>query len=69
MRPRFNTTEHFKSMLGENRDLSKAIAYRDAELPFILYNNPAGDEVVRKWAQPNYLEGLLGSQRYRTEVR
>jgi len=50
------------------KDLSKALAYRDAELPFVLYNNPAAEAVVRKWGDPAYLEKLLGNERYRTEV-
>ena len=51
------------------RDLEKAMAYREAEVPFVVYNVPAAEEVVRKWRDPKYLEKLLGSERYRTEVR
>ena len=28
-------------------DLDKAVAYREAEVPFIIYNNPAAQKVVR----------------------
>jgi hypothetical protein len=49
-------------------DLEKAVAYREAEVPFIVYNNPAAQKVVRNWAKDHYLENLLGQERYRTEV-
>lgn len=49
-------------------DVLKAEAYREAELPFIIYNVPEAEKVVEKWAKPEYLERLLGNERYRTEV-
>lgn len=49
-------------------DLEKAFAYREAELPFIVYNTPEAEDVVQKWNQPDYLEKFLGTERYRTEV-
>jgi hypothetical protein len=50
------------------RDLDKAMAYRAAEVPFVVYNVPAAEKVVKDWAQPGYLEKLLGDEKYRTEV-
>lgn len=50
------------------QDLEKAYAYREAELPFIVYNAPEAEDVVTKWNKPGYLENLLGNERYRTEV-
>mmetsp|Transcript_25402 Transcript_25402/g.30112 ORF Transcript_25402/g.30112 Transcript_25402/m.30112 type:complete len:452 (-) Transcript_25402:102-1457(-) len=51
------------------KDLKKALTYRDAEVPFILFNVPQAEEVVKKWAEPGYLEKLSGNkQSYKTEV-
>jgi len=50
------------------RDFRKAEAYRDAEVPFLVYNVPEAEEVVNKWNTDGYLEKLLGDERYRTEV-
>ncbi|CAM9158065.1 unnamed protein product, partial [Phaeothamnion confervicola] len=48
-------------------ELAKALRYRDAEKPFVLYNVPAVDEAARKWAKPGYLSSQLGKTKYRTE--
>ena len=48
-------------------ELAKAIAYRDAEVPFQLYNHPEVDEITHKWADPKYMERRFGSGRYRCE--
>lgn len=48
-------------------DLERAYALRDAELPFLVYNNPDADRVTRAWSTPGFLERKLGSKRYRTE--
>jgi hypothetical protein len=49
---------------------AKAFRYRDADVPFVVYNVPAFDETVRKWAQPGYLEEHLGEsgRRYRVQI-
>jgi hypothetical protein len=39
---------------------AKAFRYRDADVPFVVYNVPAFDETVRKWAQPGYVDKQLG---------
>ena len=44
-----------------------AFAYRDAEVPFIVYNVPSVDETVEKWADVQYLQGRLKRRQYRTE--
>mmetsp|Transcript_15280 Transcript_15280/g.23007 ORF Transcript_15280/g.23007 Transcript_15280/m.23007 type:complete len:862 (+) Transcript_15280:57-2642(+) len=47
----------------------KALAYRNAEVPFITYNHPGVDEVRRKWADFDYLNSRVGpSTTYRSEV-
>lgn len=49
-------------------DYQKALAYRDAEVPFIMYNIPELDAAVKKWSDLDYLNSRLGSKRYRTEA-
>lgn len=54
---------------GQNAtQLQAAMLYRAAEVPFILYNIPEVDAVVKKWNNLDYLSKLLGSKSYRTEV-
>jgi hypothetical protein len=69
-RPKPIPPKHYASFcrFDYQKDLRKALTYRDAELPFILYNVPEADEVARKWAQPGYLENLSGKQYYKTET-
>jgi hypothetical protein len=62
------THHHGLCRLDYRKDLAKAMAYRAAEVPFVLYNVPAAEKVVKNWAQPGYLEKLLGDEQYRTEV-
>jgi len=46
----------------------KALNYREAEVPFVIHNDPAVIRTVERWNQPNYLRKLLGPRtRYRTE--
>ena len=52
------TTHHPPS-----RDFKKAEAYRDAEVPFLVYNVPEAEDVVSKWNREGYLEKLLGDER------
>jgi hypothetical protein len=40
-----------------------------AQLPFIVYNHPEAEEVVRKWSEPGYLETLTKSEQFKTEVK
>ena len=48
--------------------LAQAYTYRSAELPFIVYNVPEVDNVVRKWSDVDYIHQKLGSKNYRTEA-
>lgn len=41
----------------------KAVAYREAERPFITYNHPEVDTVVKKWADLDYVNSLVGAER------
>ncbi|KAK7234419.1 tRNAPhe (7-(3-amino-3-carboxypropyl)wyosine37-C2)-hydroxylase [Aureococcus anophagefferens] len=50
-------------------ELAQAIRYRDAEVPFQLYNVPAMNEIARKWADPAYMRRKLGaSTKYKCEA-
>jgi hypothetical protein len=49
-------------------DQDKALAYRKAERPFVVYNIPEVDDVVRKWNNIDYLHRKLGKRKYRTET-
>ena len=42
-------------------ELKKAYNYRKAEKPFIVYNVPEADEVVKKWSNIDYLHRRLGN--------
>jgi hypothetical protein len=44
-----------------------ALNYRMAEVPFIAYNIPELDEVVKKWNNLDYLQRRLGHKKYRIE--
>lgn len=49
-------------------EFHKALNYREAELPFILRDDPQVLEVVKRWNQPGYLSHILGNYvEYRTE--
>ena len=46
----------------------KAINYREAEVPFVVQNDPKVMRTAERWNQPNYLMDLLGdTTHYRTE--
>ncbi|KAJ8600692.1 hypothetical protein CTAYLR_008312 [Chrysophaeum taylorii] len=45
-----------------------AMAYRDAEVPFQVYNVPEMNEVVRKWSDDTYLGRKLGKSKYKCEA-
>jgi hypothetical protein len=50
-------------------DLAKAYAYREAEVPFVVYNMPELDSVVRNWHNLDYLQSKLGTKtEHRTET-
>lgn len=42
--------------------------YREAEKPFIVYNVPAVDNLVKKWSNVDYINKLLQGKRYHSET-
>jgi len=46
---------------------ANAKAYREAELPFIMYNHPKMQETVAKWSDVAYLGHQLGKRKYLIE--
>lgn len=60
---------HFNSLCYFNyqTELDKALNYRNAELPFVIYNVPEINEVVNRWNNLNYLKEKIGPNRkYKT---
>ena len=49
------------------KDYDKALNYRNAELPFILQNDPQVAVSVERWSAPHYMESLLGEVEFETE--
>jgi len=49
-------------------EYDKAVAYRDAEKPFIVYNVPEVDKAVKKWSSIEYLKEKIGKRSYHTET-
>ena len=49
------------------KDYDKAMAYRNAELPFVTINDPAVLKTVERWSIPGYVESLLGDKPYGCE--
>lgn len=62
---------HFDSLchfdFQNQTQLKQAHVYRDLEVPFVVYNIPQVDEVVKKWNNMDYLGKTLGKKFYRTE--
>lgn len=50
-----------------HKDLEKAYRYRDAELPFVMRNDPQVQKTVKRWNSPDYMQRLLGRVRHRAE--
>lgn len=48
-------------------DHDKAMAYRAAELPFVVVNDPEVNKAVERWNSPGYLEKLMGDEPHRCE--
>mmetsp|Transcript_16398 Transcript_16398/g.32984 ORF Transcript_16398/g.32984 Transcript_16398/m.32984 type:complete len:454 (-) Transcript_16398:13-1374(-) len=47
----------------------KALAYRNAEVPFVIRDDPAVLPTVERWNMPDYLPSILGEERtYRTDM-
>jgi hypothetical protein len=48
-------------------DYVKALLYRNAEVPFIVKNDPSVAKAVERWNTPNYMEEMLGDVQHRCE--
>jgi hypothetical protein len=48
-------------------DYDKAMAYRNAELPFVVVNDPAVAKTAERWNTPGYMERLLSDGEHRCE--
>lgn len=64
--------QHYDSLCHFNYqdpvEYQRALNYRKAEVPYVVYNAPEVDAVVRKWSDVDYLQKRLGNQYYRTET-
>lgn len=50
------------------KDYDTAMVYRNAELPFVVINDPAVAETVERWNRPGYMAALMGpTALHRTE--
>ena len=50
-------------------EYDKALAYRNAEVPFVIRDDPVVLPAVERWNRPDYLTNVLGHERlYRTDV-
>jgi len=56
---------HFNSIcrFDYQKEFHKALNYRNAEKPFIVYNVPEVDEVVQKWSDLDHLNRLVGANK------
>ena len=66
-RPSSNLIHQSLSVFDYTTDYAKAMAYRTAELPFIVIHDPAVAETVERWNTPGYLRRLMGDALRRTE--
>ena len=66
-RPSSNLIHQSICVFDYTTDYNKAMAYRKAELPFIVIHDPAVAETVERWNTPGYLPRLMGSVLHRTE--
>ena len=48
-------------------DVEKAMQYRNAELPFVVRNDPEVARSVERWNYPGYMERLMSNVPHRTE--
>ena len=50
-------------------EYDKALVYRNAELPFVIRDDPVVLPTVERWNQPDYLTNMLGHERlYKTDL-
>ena len=62
----YDTLCHFDYQ--NQTELDYAYTYREKEVPFVVYNMPEVDDVVKKWNDLDYLHNKLGHRSYRTET-
>mmetsp|Transcript_8110 Transcript_8110/g.23328 ORF Transcript_8110/g.23328 Transcript_8110/m.23328 type:complete len:671 (-) Transcript_8110:40-2052(-) len=48
-------------------EYAKAMAYREAEVPFVTRNDPKVMETVHRWNTPGYMHEMLGAVKHRAE--
>lgn len=48
-------------------EYDKAVRYREAEVPFVIRDDPQVLRTVERWNQPEYLEKILGDEPHRAE--
>lgn len=48
------------------QDYEKAMAYRNAEVPFVMKHDPRIAATAERWNAPGYMQRLLGSVKHRT---
>jgi hypothetical protein len=48
-------------------DYDKAMTYRNAEVPFVVDNDPSVTKTTERWNTPGYMEQLLGDAEHQTE--
>jgi Cupin-like domain len=65
--PKSGLVYHGLCVFDYQKDYAKAVTYRDAELPFVVVNDPAVAETVERWNSPGYLQRLMGPGLHRTE--
>jgi hypothetical protein len=51
------------------KDYATALAYRQAELPFVVVNDPAVARTVERWHIPGYLPQLIGGPKHNIQHR
>ena len=56
----YDTLCHFDYANETQRE--SAYLYRAAEVPFVVYNIPEVDAVVKKWSDVDYMHSLLGGE-------
>ena len=49
------------------KDYEKAMNYRQAELPFVVINDPQVHQAVERWNTPGYMESMLSDGPHRCE--
>ena len=61
---------HYDSLCHFNfeTEFDKAMNYRNADVPFVVYNNPDIDRTVMNWGSVDYVENMLAGKKYRCEA-